>query len=198
MRGAATAGTDLSTGLSLLAKTRFRVCWAMYFPPMSIPSTAGLQKMATPVHSCLVLCPATLCTGLQLVLIISEQIQCPFDVQLVEHVQWIPQGRLPYGDLVPENKNTGTRIGKTMYPLSLRSRTTTKKIQLFLLLWSPKNHQLITHSNNINHDPITKSGFTVQPQQKIGLFHNVYMFSDIVMLMKIPPKSINTDYISSF
>jgi len=57
---------------------------------------------------------------------------------------------------------------------------------------------LITHSNNINHDPITKSGFTVQPQQKIGLFHNVHMFSDIVMLMKIPPKSINTDYISSF
>ena len=88
----------------------------------------------SPVHSCLVLCPATLCTGLQLVLIISEQIQCPFDVRLVEHVQWIPQGRLPYGDLVPENKNTGTRIGKTMYPLSLRSRTTTKKIQLFLLL----------------------------------------------------------------
>ena len=33
-----------------------------------------------------------------------------------------------------ENKNTGTRIGK--YPLSLRARTTTKKIQLFpLLLW---------------------------------------------------------------
>ena len=59
-------------------------------------------------------------------------------------------------------------------------------------------------NNNTNHDPITKSGFTIQPlQKKNGLFHKILMFCDSVMLMKIPPRSqkvsiINIDYVSSF
>jgi len=58
-------------------------------------------------------------------------------------------------------------------------------------------------NNNTNHDPITKSGFTIQPlQKKNSLFHKIHMFCDSVMLMKIPPRSrkvsiINIDYVSS-
>jgi len=58
-------------------------------------------------------------------------------------------------------------------------------------------------NNNTNYDPITKSGFTIQPlQKKNGLFHKILMFCDSVMLMKIPPRSqkvsiINIDYVSS-
>ena len=57
-------------------------------------------------------------------------------------------------------------------------------------------------NNNTNHDPVTKSGSTIQPLQKHGLFHKIHMFWDSVMLMKIPPRSqkvsiINIDYVSS-
>jgi len=57
-------------------------------------------------------------------------------------------------------------------------------------------------NNNTNHDPITKSSFTIHPLQKNGLFHKVHMFCDSVMLTKIPPRSqkvsiINIDYVSS-
>ena len=121
----------------------------------------------------------------------------PSDIWLPGCAQWIPQGQ-PYDDLVPENTNTGTGIGKTMYLLSLRTRTTTKKIQLF------DNARTMNCSlnNNTSHDRITKSGFTIQPLQKSGLFHKIHMFCDSVMLMKISTKSqkvsiINIDYVSS-
>jgi len=49
-------------------------------------------------------------------------------------------------------------------------------------------------NSNTSHDPIMKSGFTIQPLQKHGLFHKVYMSCDSVMLMKIPPKGLHHQY----
>jgi len=128
-------------------------------------------------------CPATFYTDLQLVLITFRKI--PSDIWLLGCAQWIPQSQR-YDDLVPENTNTRTGIGKTMYLLSLRKRTTRRRYNS-----SFDNARTINCSlnKNTNYDPITKSGFTIQSLQKNGLFLKIHMFCDSVMLMKIPPKS---------
>ena len=123
----------------------------------------------------------------------------PSDIWLLRRSQWIPQGQR-YDNLVPENTNTGTGIGKTMYLLSLRKRTTRRRYNSSFDNARTMNCLL---NKNTNHNPITKSGFTIQPlQKKDGLFHKIHMFCDSIMLMKIPPRSqkvpiINIDYVSS-
>jgi len=111
----------------------------------------------------------------------------------------------PYDDSVVVFLFQGKRNGKSMHALSLRTRARTKKPSSSFDKIRAINKEIV-HSlqlkNDTNRDPMMKSGFALQPRQKSGSFHKIHMFSDNVMIMKIPSKSqkvsiIKTDYITS-
>ena len=151
---------------------------------MSVPSTASLQKTVTLPY---------IFTWISRSGVLPFR-KIPSDIWLLGRAQWIPQGQ-PYDDLVPENTNTGVGIGYLLEQGQRRRRYNSS--------FDDARTMNCSLNNNTSHDRITKSGFTIQPLQKHGLFHKIHVFCDSVTLMKIPPRSqkvsiINIDYVSSF
>ena len=139
--------------------------------------------------------PATFYTDLQLVLIIFRKI--PSDIWLLGCAQWIHSFPDPYSSVRVLWNKIVIRLILGCYLLEQGQRR-----RRYDSSFDNARTMNCSLNNNTNHDPITKSGFTIQPLQKHGLFHKIHMFCDSVVFMKIPPKSqkvsiINIDYVSS-
>jgi len=98
------------------------------------------------------------------------------------------------------------RDGKNMSPLSLRTRARTKKIQPPpppLITQEPSTKKLFTHSSSRTIPTTIQSRNPALPSNlDKKVIHKIHIFSNIVMLMKIPPKShkvsiIETDHVTS-
>jgi len=99
------------------------------------------------------------------------------------------------------------RDGKNMSPLSLRKRARTKKIQPPpppLIIQEPSTKKLFTHSSSSTIPTTIQSQNPALPSNlDKKVVHKIHMFSNIVTLMKIPPKSRRvsiikkTDYATS-
>ena len=114
---------------------------------MSVPSTASLQKTVTLPY---------ISTWISRSGVLPFR-KIPSDIWLLGCAQWIPQGQ-PYDDLVPENTNTGVGIGYLLEQGQRRRRYNSS--------FDDARTMNCSLNNNTNHDPITKSGFTIQPLQK--------------------------------